>query len=65
MNYYVLETLIRERMEEVERLSRLAWMFDAARADIDDSARAVSAPHRFVWLPVGHLFRDQLTRRYV
>ena len=65
MNYYVLETLIRERMEEVERRSRLAWMFEAARADIGNPARAVSARRRFVWLPVGHLFRDQLTRRYV
>jgi hypothetical protein len=37
MNYYLLEVLIRERMEEVQRLSRLAWMFDAARANIDNS----------------------------
>ena len=65
MNYNLLETLIRERMEEVERLSRLAWMFDAARANIDDSSRPVSARRRFVWRPVGGLFRDQLTRRYV
>ena len=65
MNYYVLETLIRERMEEVERRSRLAWMFDAARADIGNSARAVAARRRFVWRPVGQRFRDQLTRRYV
>jgi hypothetical protein len=42
MNYYVLETLIRERMEEVERRSRLAWMFEAARADIGNPARAVA-----------------------
>jgi hypothetical protein len=65
MNYYELETLIRERMEEVERRSRLAWMFDAARADIGNPVRAVSARRRFVWLPVGQLFRDQLRRRYV
>ena len=65
MNYYVLETLIRQHMEEVERLSRLAWIFDAARADIDNSSRAVSARRHFVWRPVGRLFRDQLTRRYV
>jgi hypothetical protein len=65
MNYYLLETLIRERMEEVERLSRLAWMFDAARANTDKSSRAASARRRFVWRPVGRLFCDQLTRRYV
>ena len=65
MNYYLLETLIRERMQEVERLSRLAWMFDAARADIDNSSRAISARRRFVWRPVGRLVRHQLTRRYV
>jgi len=65
MNYYVLETLIRQHMEEVERLSRLAWIFDAARADIDNSSRAISARRRFVWRPVGGLFRGQLTRRYV
>jgi hypothetical protein len=65
MNYYLLEMLIRERIEEVERLSRLAWMFDSARADIDNSSRAVGARRRFVWRPVGRLFRDQLTRRYV
>ena len=65
MNYYVLETLIRERMEDVERRSRLAWMFDVARAEINDSSRAVSARRRFLWLPVGRLFCDQLTRRYV
>ena len=64
MNYYVLETLIRERMEDVERRSRLAWMFDAARADVGKSARAVAARRRFVWLPVGQLFRYQLTRRH-
>ena len=65
MNYYVLETLIRERMEEVERRSRLAWMFDAARADIDNSTRAVSARRHFARRPVGQLFRDHLRRRYV
>jgi hypothetical protein len=65
MNYYVLERLIRERMEEVERRSRLAWMFDAARADIDNSSRAASARRRFVWRPVGRLFGDHLMRRYV
>jgi hypothetical protein len=43
MNYYVSETLIRERIEEVERRSGLAWMFDIARAEINDSSRAVSA----------------------
>ena len=64
MNYYLLETLIRERMEEVERLSRLAWMFNAARANFN-SSRAVSARRRFVWRPAGRLFRDRLTRRYV
>lgn len=42
MNYYMFETLIRERMEEVERRSRLAWMFEAARADIGNPARAVA-----------------------
>ena len=63
MNYFLLETLIRERMEEVERLSRLAWMFHAARANIDDSSRAVSARRRFVRQPVGQLFLGQLTRR--
>jgi len=65
MNYYQLETMMRERMAEVERLSRLAWMFDSPRADIDNSSRAVSARRRFVWRPVGGLFRGQLTRRYV
>jgi len=65
MNYYLLETLIRERIEAVERLSRLAWVFGAARANIDNSPRSVSARRRFVWRPVGRLFRDQLTRRYV
>jgi hypothetical protein len=65
MNYYVLETLTRQRMEEVERRSRLAWMLDAARANIDNSSRAVGARRRFVWRPVGRLFCDQLTRRYV
>lgn len=64
MNYYELETLIRERMEEVERRSRLAWMFDVARA-VNDPSRAASARRRFIWLPVGQLFRDRLTRRYV
>jgi hypothetical protein len=47
MNYYLLEMLIRERMEEVERRSRLAWMFEATRADVNDSSRAVSARRRF------------------
>jgi len=65
MNYYLLETLIRERMEEVERLSRLAWMFEAARENIDNSSRSISARRRFVWRPVGRLFCDQLKRRYV
>lgn len=51
-------------MEEVERRSRLAWMFDVARA-VNEPSRAASARRRFVWLPVGQLFRDRLTRRYV
>jgi len=53
MNYYVLEMLIRQRMEEIERVSRMAWMFNSARADIDESSRAVSARRRFVRLPIG------------
>jgi len=53
MNYYVLETLMRQHMEEVERLSRMAWMFNSARADIDESSRAVGARHHFVRLPIG------------
>ena len=64
MNYYVLETLIRERMEEVERRSRLAWMFEVARAEGNDSSRAVSDRRPFRHQPVGQLFRDVLTRRY-
>ena len=63
MNYNLLETLIRERMEEVERRSRWAWMLAAARANIDDSSRALSARRRFVRQPVGQLFLGQLTRR--
>jgi hypothetical protein len=53
MSYYVLETLIRERMEDVERRSRMAWMFNSARADIDESSPAVSARRPFVRLPIG------------
>ena len=64
MNYFLLETLIRERMEEVERLSRLAWMFNAARANFN-SSRAVSARRPFVRQPVGQLLRGRLLRRYV
>ena len=65
MNYYQLETMMRERMAEVERLSRLAWMFDSPRADIDNSSRAAGARRRFDWRPVGRSFRAHLTRRYV
>ena len=62
MNYYVLEMLIRQHIEEVERMSRLAWMFDVARAETKDLP-AVSTRRPFVRLPVGQLLRDQLTQR--